>query len=455
MFHPLTKYFFIVICSFYLYRKFLNFSCSRRQLLARTIYSALLSLLTYFIRLYISIGGILILIIAFTVINYLLYKYSINVTIVSSILAMGCSYVLFLLSALIVYPSILLLSQALENTAIYDISFLLIGCCQLIIATIPFRFNRLKNGMPFLKQPVKSELGVFIAISALYATSLFYIIKEDHLYLLIPIFFIALSGILIFFWWKHKITESYLTKLKEREVNVLKKEIAELKEYNATLDKVIHKDNKLIPTMVYEVQEALTIVRAHGNQEDCKVLETSLLKLQTISKERKGIVQFSDHQAKTTYITGSSSIDGILKFLAAKAYANQTFFEVVISQNVQTIIPDIISEADFRTLVADLVENALIAVKSEPQRNVLFHTRMEDHVFYVDIYDSGAAFDKEVLENLGKNAITTHKNDGGSGIGYMSTFEILNRCNGGLDIKEDLEMDTYTKRVTVYFRLAE
>lgn len=450
------KYFFIIYCGFYLYRKLLNQKTQQKLIVIQCISSVVLSLLTYYIRLFIAPSSILILMIIYTIINYLLYKQSVNITIVSSLISMCFSYALLLLSLILFMPVFYLIFHLIENrTAIYSISYVFVCLMQLLLASIPFRFNRLKHGMPFLKTQGKNDIGVFISISLLLITPLFNLIEKTPSQLFIPTFFIALSGILIFFWWKHKLTETYLTKVKDREIAALKDEITKLKEYNATIDKAMHKDNKLIPNLIFEVENALAIVASHASEEDRKLLLTALERVQSSARERKGILQLSIQEADVSITSGSHNIDSTLRFLATKAYAEQTFFEVIITDKVHNIIPEIISEEDFRTLITDLIENAIIAVRSETNRNILFHTRMEADRFYVDIYDSGAPFAPEVLEKLGREQITTHKDTGGSGIGYMSIFEILHRCKGSLTIDENLDMGKYTKRVSISFPLME
>jgi len=178
-----------------------------------------------------------------------------------------------------------------------------------------------------------------------------------------------------------------------------------------------------------------------------------LSQLNDVAKERKGLVLFSETEAKAHYATGVPVIDSQLKFQAAMAYTHQTTFDVMISDKLNIIVPEIISAEDLRTLIADLLTNAVIAVKSESKRNILFHAHIENDVFYIDFYDSGAPFAKEVLEKMGRERITTHADEGGTGIGYMTTFEILNRCNGTWTVEEDLNLELYRKKVRVSFIL--
>lgn len=448
------KYFFIIFCSFYLYGKLLNLHTTRAITLAQSICSLILAIAICYTRHFLSPISTLVLVITTTAIDYMLYKQSINITIVSSIISMGFSYVLFLLSLFILSPIHLLLIKTLNNsTMAYIIALFFIGTLQILLATIPFRFNRLKTGMPFLKEQGSSDIGVFTAISLLIATSFFNLSTNYNPSLLILLSFVILTGILIFFWWKNKLTENYIQKLKEREINALQEEIQELKQYNETLSQIIHKDNKLIPAMELAVKDTLIEISNSSNPREKERLLSILSQLENISKERKGILRFTDNQTKSLYYTGSPFIDNLLKYLSAKAYAKQIDFDIIISQNVQTIIPDIISEADLRTLIADLVENAFIAVKNETYPHVLLQFREEETLFLIEFYDNGIPFTQEVLEKIGKEPITTHKDENGSGIGYMTTFEILRRCKASLNIDETLSMESFKKKITIQFQL--
>ena len=67
------------------------------------------------------------------------------------------------------------------------------------------------------------------------------------------------------------------------------------------------------------------------------------------------------------------------------------------------------------------------------------------------IYDSGEYFSKDVLKKLGKKRATTHKKDGGTGIGLMTTFEILKKYNASFSIDETINNPQYTKCVAITF----
>lgn len=446
------KYAFIIFCAFYLFRKILNLKVFDKTQFLEFLSSPLLAILVYYIRLSFPPASILILIALFISITYWIHRQAINVTVLSSLLSLGCSYVLFVMATFIISPLSSVFSSTIkDDTLLYAVSILFIGVAQLVLACLPFLTNRFKNGMPFLKKQEGNDLGTLLSIILLITVSFFNTITQDSLSLLIPLFFVLLSGVLIFFWWKTKLTESYIHKIKEREILALQEEIEHLKDYNKTLDKIIHKDNKLIPAMEHSVRSVLTLFQAKATPEEKEQLVHLLSELDNMTRDRGGILKFSSHQSISTVCTGIPAINNLLYYLSARAYSQQINFEVVATESLQRIVPCIISESDLHTLIADLVENAFIATKNEVHPHVLLQFRAEGNSFLVEFFDNGAPFSPNVLEKLGKEAVTTHKGDGGNGIGYMSTFEILRRCNATIDINEDLSIKSYKKKIVIVF----
>ena len=72
-------------------------------------------------------------------------------------------------------------------------------------------------------------------------------------------------------------------------------------------------------------------------------------------------------------------------------------------------------------------------------------------MFCIEFYDNGIPFDDHVLSLLGKQYITTHENEGGSGIGLMNTIDILKHCHASFIIDERLTGNSYKKKVSICF----
>ena len=76
-----------------------------------------------------------------------------------------------------------------------------------------------------------------------------------------------------------------------------------------------------------------------------------------------------------------------------------------------------------------------------------------DDYFAIYFYDSGVEFPEEIFNELGTGPITAYANEGGTGLGFMNTFDVLRKKNASL-IVENLgkpSIDNYTKIIKIIF----
>lgn len=83
------------------------------------------------------------------------------------------------------------------------------------------------------------------------------------------------------------------------------------------------------------------------------------------------------------------------------------------------------------------MKNSIVAINYSTNKNPKILVQFDATDFFeLRIYDTGIEFEIDTLIKLGKEQITTHKSDGGSGIGFITTFETLNKTNGSFIIEE-------------------
>ena len=153
--------------------------------------------------------------------------------------------------------------------------------------------------------------------------------------------------------------------------------------------------------------------------------------------------------------TEITQIDDMLEFMQSECVKNKIDFNLQIIGNVYHIINNIITVEQLEILIADHIKDAIIAIKHTDNINksVLVKLGKIDGCYGLYIYDSGIEFEKETLKNLGKKPSTTHKDEGGTGMGFMNTFDTLNECKGSLVIKEigKPSKDNFTKIIMIKF----
>ena len=442
----------IIICCIFYFVKLLHLSMEK-SFFKFSIFAIFVSILTIFTDKYFSYTTLPILVIVTAFFCSYVTKTQITISITTTVIAFALSYIFFIISTL--FAASLNLLIPLDNYRY----FLQLVCCvfQLLLMPIPFCFKRTKNGMTFLQKEIYALPVMIISILVLFAATIInssmYNIQFSILFFLLLTFFL-----LIHHYWKSNLTKTYIDKLNERNLADLNNVLSEKNEYitlleqeNNRLAKIIHKDNKLIPAMELAVQNYISA----SNSEDTDTLATGkqlLEELAKLSEERKGIILQQDMQCQKLPSTKVMSIDNLLTYMQQKALESDITFNVTISCDIPYLVEHIIEETELNTLLADLIENAVIATRYNKGHHILLNMGIVSNAYSINIFDSGIPFTKEVLAKWGLEQITTHKDDAGSGIGLMTAYEIIKRHNASFMINEFAsENGLYTKETAVLF----
>lgn len=455
------KYFAKIICCLYICTKLLNLKTTSKNVFINLAFATALSILIVYIRLYflpLTIPLAILLSIVFIAFSA---KLELGLSITTTIISFGISYMFYAVSALftaVIFKSVGV-DYSNESSNLALIYLICVTLIQLLLSNIPFRFRRLKRGMPFLRSKGGSDAGVFISVFLLCCAVVMNNSENADLVYVIPVVSIIISGMLILFWWRRRLKKAYIAKLRTNEIRSLQNTINEkdaqierLDQNNDFLAKIIHRDNKLIPAMELAVRECLQAC-AQGDTESFQIKGQLVLEhLETISLERSGIIEEYQSASRKLPLTDVVSIDALMTYMLHKAKAAGTDFELTISGSVKYLVENIISETDLNTLLADLIENAIIATKSSNSKRILVSISISEGHYLVDIFDSGIPFYVETIANLGLKKITTHSDSGGSGIGLATAFEIFKKHNASFIIEEFANENIFfTKKVSVKF----
>ena len=450
------KYFFIILCSIYIFTKIQNISVNLRKGIATLAFSAIASAAAAFTRKNLSLYTLILIVILLTVFFFFVFKMPPNKTITFTAISLGISYTMCIIQSLIIGSlCYIIFSRFLSQADIDTLSYLIVGIFQFISTFLLFRIKRLNKGFADYKSKINNDLGVFTSLSLILIASLFNSEKNSDFAGTIILFCVLIIGTLLLFWWKRRITNIYLERVFKRNIEILENSLSEQQEINQKLRKsneelsgIIHRDNKLIPAMESAVEEILTCKSADEQKEKSRAM---LSQLKAMSSERSTILTDYENLHKTLMQTGIFSIDASLKYLMSRANKDNIALDLSVTCNIKEYIKDLISENDLNTLILDLGENALIAVRESEIRNVLVVFGVENEKFVISIFDSGLLFEQKVIDNFGKRRITTHKKTGGSGIGLMTTAELLRKHKASFVIDESIDSENYVKKVSVIF----
>lgn len=368
----------------------------------------------------------------------------------------------------ICYAHILkLLSYYLTSLVIYVIwgpilnilPHLIICIVSVSINILLLKTKRLKNGIRFFEKTENFGIGIII-FGFIFLISLigFDNSKIDGIDAIIKLvilvaFCISISGFGLYLWIRKGITKHYREKLQlkselyyKEQLEQKEQEIEKLNHSNEYLAKIVHRDNHLMSALD-------SSINAYFESGDKDFKDDILRKIQTLEIERAELINNEQRDSKILPSTGNTLIDGAVNNLYIKAAAHGIDFDLSVSAIVDEVIGKYISQTDLQTLICDHIKDAIIAVdaKNENNSKILVELSMENDNYTITIFDSGVDFEIDTLAKLGKERVTTHADNGGSGIGFMTTFETLRKSYASLIITEFANKTPFSKSVSIRF----
>lgn len=324
----------------------------------------------------------------------------------------------------------------------------------LIICLVFMNIKRFRKGFQFFQE--EKNLGIGLALSEIIMVLKCIDLRDNKDKIYIYVVFavgIIIAGFGLYLWIRRSITAHYRERLQLKSEEHYKelleerdKEVEKLNQSNEYLAKIVHRDNHLMSALN-------TSVSKYFESDDTEYKDHLLRDLQKMVKERGELIDQEQLKSKLLPSTGNLLIDSAINDWYIKAAAYRIDFDLTVSSTVNEIIGKYISQTDLQTLLCDHIKDAIIAVESrgEAEGKILVNLSKQNDNYVIDIYDNGAEFDIDTLSKLGLERVTTHADTGGSGIGFMTTFETLKKAYASLIITEFENLSPFSKSVSFRF----
>lgn len=389
-------------------------------------------------------------------IEILILQIFIKIKISNIFISIISSYVLSYL-VLIISGTIEYLIQLLLNNSCVTMNLMFTMLIEITIIYLILRSKRIKNGIPFLKK--ENEYLKIVCINICMVLILLYellgynnekIYKYSYYYyILFGILSIILIQKAITMYYKQKLTDDTISEYK-KEIIQKDNEIEKLKSEAFKISKINHE--------FYNRQKALELMVTNNMNKfnieagaDLDILDR-ISKISSEHEEKmKSIVEVNDIP-----LTGVNELDDMFKYMQNECFKFGIGFNLQVIGNIYYLINHFIDKNKLETLIGDHIRDAIIAVNSRADninKEILVILGMHDNFYEFCVYDTGIEFEIDTLLKLGLVPITTHKNDGGTGIGFVTTFETMKNSKASLiiDEKNSVQNTGFTKSVTIKF----
>lgn len=374
-------------------------------------------------------------------------KKNIGYTLLVTTVSLTINFILYLISIVISFIIFYIINYSEKIFIFMFILFLYIMFFRILC-----NIKRLKNGIIFFKNNENNEYFGLLILN-ISATILFAIVILSNIEITMKrslFVYIIIFSIVVFITIQKSLQLYYKQKLQEREVLDIKeeikskdREIKELEKENLKLNKINHSLSHKIKSIEYELDQ--TAIKT-----DMKKENHLKNKVENLSKEMQ-----NDIVPVELSKTNIAEIDSMLEYMQSECIKNKIDFQLQVSGNIHHMVNTYIQKENMEILLADLIKNAIIAINHTENINksILVRLGIIEGFYSLYIYDSGIEFEIETLINLGNKPSTTHKNDGGTGMGFMNTFDTLRKYKASIVICEygKPSEERFTKLIKIIF----
>ena len=324
---------------------------------------------------------------------------------------------------------------------------------NIIMVIFLFKIRRFKNGLSFLKNDYLKMLILLLTIIFIFVYSIgnrVLVIDNSSLNYL----FASLSAVsfisffifrAVFILYQKQKNQIATLKSYEQELAETKEKLQTAIDEREKISKAQHELDKRQKALQQEINK---LVNSTYNAEMANEFASILDRLNNLTKEYSFKTQALPNLSKTHI----SEIDNIITYLQNECAKNGIDFIFKLDCNIQKILDNYISCDKLETLIGDLVTNAIIAVNNSENsfKSIMLIIGLKDSFYQIDVYDSGKNFEIDTLLNLGIKKCSTYIGKGGSGYGWITTFETLNCSKASLTITE-LKDNNYSKFISIIF----
>lgn len=379
-----------------------------------------------------------------------------NCIIVGNFISNTVVYILYSLS-LIIEIAIKMIFSIEFDIRNQTIDLILALAIEAIFLKCIMNLKRIKNGLSFLKDQVENEYFalMFMEISAniIFTYCIFVNSNDEFSWNILAMFFVL--SIIMVIMIQRTLALYYKQKLLAKNIEDYKSEIAlkdaqikSLSDEKYKISKLNHEFYNRQRALIHKVEEITSM-----NTEIADELDLSK-QINDLTKEYTDKAQEIKTLDKLP-TTGIVEIDDMFKYMQSECDSKKIQFNLKINGNIYHMINNKIPQSRLVTLIGDHLRDAIIAIdfSNNTFKSILAVLGENKGVYEFCVFDTGIEFKIDTLLNLGLKPATTHKDSGGTGIGFMTTFETMKETKASLIIDEMREMSNtdYTKSVTIRF----
>ena len=426
----IIRLYFIILCTYYMNFKIMNISVDKtwKEITSIALIMLIITAVCKCIR---DWANFLYLVVSMIILTAGLFsiksRNKLGYSLIVSMISLTINYIIFVISTF--FSFIMFFVFNIQNDYI-NLAVILIIYIILIFGFL--RIKRFKRGFVFLQQQLKNEYFdlLILNISCVILFSIVILSNYNELLtrnlilaliILATMMFITIQKSLQLYYKQRMLVKDLEETKKELEEK--KSEVKELEKENLNFSKISHTIAHRQKSLEHKLEE-LNMNNEISNEIGARIEDVT----KDLRKETP--VELSK--------TGIEVIDDMLSYMQSECIKNKIDFQLQLNGNIYTMTNHYIGKDELEILLADHIKDAIIAIgyADTVNKSILVRLGKINGIYSLYIYDSGIEFEIDTFKELGIKPSTTHKDNGGTGMGFMNTFDTLRKYKASLEIKE-------------------
>jgi hypothetical protein len=335
------------------------------------------------------------------------------------------------------------------NQPIYILIYALIAIIQLILSILIFCIRRFRKGFLFIFKRFTIVVAlVFSGIILIFVTLVNMLTTSSNSFYYVYLVFagVVIVGIGIYILIRRLIMMYQRSCMQQNTADYYEKLWEEDEEKIKELDALVKDQSSILHNFADRIDK----------MEQNALEQENLELLRDVRQLKKDFQEKMDGRNGKQILpsTNNSTIDNLFRRFANQFAEGHIHFSLMINGSIVYMLEHVVQQSELETLIVNHLKDAQIAVNASdnPLRRIAVTLGILNDVYVFTVYDSGIPFEVDTLVRLGTGRVTTRADSGGSGIGFETTFKIMQDCGASLIINEQEQSRIdYTKSVSIRF----
>lgn len=317
-----------------------------------------------------------------------------------------------------------------QNLLSVLIAGLLLPILSWLLVKLPF----IRKVLPNMNQKFHSETCLLINTSLLFISTIVFSGTYDHYFTIASVvLFLIIIVMFVITGWRARILRIHNDTSNADVIEILKAMLTDQQEQISNLVRLLQDEKQF-----WEDSSHFSFLPPSKEMDNLVTRQDALL--QNLSAYTLSLPK-----------TGIASTDLILSYISREASIYSVHFHMNVTGELENMFRPSCPENLINSLISDLAINAIRTMTNSPERNLLISLGLRDNIPFIDVFDSGENYNRNVLLALRRKRLRTASDSPVNERKFMLLLTLIKSKRASFELEEFSSSSLYTRRTSVIF----